>query len=422
MKRLVVSSCVFALPLIGGIAVPMNAHAWGDEGHQIVGKIADNYLDPAVRTKVNQLLAGDTTGLVSGTDIANEATWADHFRDSDRPNGPHYTKTHEWHFVDIELDGSANLDAACFGHPPVPAGTVASDGPNNDCVVDKINEFTAELQAPGTTDAERRMALQFLLHFVGDLHQPLHSSDAHDLGGNSKSVTATGFPSGKLHHFWDTEFVQRIGTDPATVAQQLIGQITPAQASAWAQGSVESWAQESFGVARDQVYGPLPAPVSGKYALPQTYVDNAVQVATVQLQKAGIRLATVLNQALGGPVTGTCTDAARASALPTFGVIAGITISSSGTTTILNTATTRFFFTSTLSQDPTDPSGTAVALQNVLRQAGWRATAASSSNTLYSSSWTVQVAGCGTLGGVLVIVPRPDGQAYYGEIEVVQFP
>jgi hypothetical protein len=98
-----------------------------------------------------------------------------------------YEATEEWHFVDIELD-NPNLDMACFNHPAVAQGVPASKGPKDDCVVDKINQFKAELSNSATPDAEKLLALKFLLHFVGDVHQPLHSADDHDRGGNDKFV------------------------------------------------------------------------------------------------------------------------------------------------------------------------------------------------------------------------------------------
>jgi hypothetical protein len=89
------------------------AHAWGDVGHRIVGLIAEHYLDPAVETQVDTIFSGDTTGPVPASDIADEATWADKYRDSDRNTTKvHYNATHNWHFVDIEIS-SPNIDAAC---------------------------------------------------------------------------------------------------------------------------------------------------------------------------------------------------------------------------------------------------------------------------------------------------------------------
>src|SRR5271166_4904611 len=111
------------------------AWSWGNEGHEIIALIGQNYLDPAVRTKVGALLAADTDDLTAH-DIAAEATWTDEYRDSDRNDAKvRYNGTRDWHFVDIELH-SPNLDQACFGHPAVPAATPASIGPARDCVVD----------------------------------------------------------------------------------------------------------------------------------------------------------------------------------------------------------------------------------------------------------------------------------------------
>src|SRR5262249_54894189 len=145
------------------------AFAWGDEGHEIVALIADHYLQPQVRVKVNNILAGDTTGLTHNTRIDQEATWADKFRDSDRYSSKlRYNGTRNWHFVDIELP-APDLKSACFGQPPL-ANVPASAGPARDCIVDKLDQFIAELKSPATNPGERLLALQFILHFVGDIH------------------------------------------------------------------------------------------------------------------------------------------------------------------------------------------------------------------------------------------------------------
>jgi hypothetical protein len=285
---------------LGSITTP--AHAWGDEGHEIVGLIAKQYLDPAVATKVNTILAGDTTGLTSNGNIDMEATWADHYR---AKNAANYNQTHNWHFVDLEISASPDLQSACFGEPPL-NGATAFDGPPNDCVVDKINEFAAELHDPATSPQERLYALQFILHFVGDLHQPLHSSDDHDKGGNDKKVQAVpalpksaGKNSGELHGFWDTQFVAIQGRTETTIANKLIKKITMAKRTQWSKGTANDWAVETYAVSKVNTYGPLPTQNSkGLYALPASYVTNAKGVVADQLSKAGVRLAFVLNQAL----------------------------------------------------------------------------------------------------------------------------
>lgn len=287
-------ACVFSL-----CCITAPAYAWGDEGHEVIGLIADHYLESAVRAKMNAILAGDKTDLTSSTQIDQEATWADKFRDSDRNTTKvHYNQTHNWHFVDLELEGP-DLQTACFGRPALPKETPASLGPADDCVVDKIDEFTAELEKSTTSMQERRLALEFLLHFVGDIHQPLHASDDHDRGGNLKIVSAPGMASNNLHHAWDTEFVVRLGSNATTVAQQLIATITDAQRAQWATGTAADWARESFGVAKAHAYGLLPVADSpNHYPLSAAYLSDATTVTQEQLSKAGVRLAFVLNRAL----------------------------------------------------------------------------------------------------------------------------
>jgi hypothetical protein len=271
------------------------AYAWGAEGHEVVGLIAYNYLTPAVRSTVNSILAGDKTQLTATTKIDSEATWADEYRDS---SSARKTATGQWHFVDIEID-APNLATACFNFPALKAGTVALHGPAKDCVVNKIDEFTAELENSSTSTTERREALQFVLHFVGDVHQPLHSSDDNDAGGNGKTVTAPGLSSGSLHAYWDTQFVQKLGSSESAIANSLISKITQAQINQWSTGTASDWAQEAFTLAQDHVYGLLPAPTStNHYTLPASYVTDATSVVAEQLSRAGVRLAFVLNNAL----------------------------------------------------------------------------------------------------------------------------
>jgi hypothetical protein len=244
---------------------------------------------------VNAVLAGDTTHLTANTMIDSEATWADKFRDS---SSAHRTQTAKWHFVDLEI-AAPNLTSACFGRPALSAGALASNGPANDCVVDKIEELQAELLSSATTATELREALQFILHFVGDIHQPLHSSDDNDAGGNDKTVTAPGIASNSLHHYWDTEFVNLLGSSESAIAQSLIANITAAQRTQWSAGTADDWAMESFTIAQNHTYGLLPAPTStNHYSLPASYVTDAKSVVATQLSKAGVRLAFVLNNAL----------------------------------------------------------------------------------------------------------------------------
>jgi len=279
--------------ILGVLSAP--ALAWGDLGHQVVGLIADHYLDASVRQKVHTMLSGDTSGLAQWTSLSDEATWADKYRDAGNRK-LHYTLTHEWHFVDIDIH-QPDYDQACFSHPaPNPK---ASEGPANACVVDRIDAFIAELKNPSTDPAERLMALQFLLHFVGDAHQPLHASNDNDQGGNLKKAKSDGQKTDTLHHYWDVVFVQQLGGTATTIANGLIKTTKAPDVKAWSKGTAKSWAQQSWQVAKSHGYGDLPAPdADGKYMLPASYVTNSTKLCARQLARAGVRLAKVLNEAL----------------------------------------------------------------------------------------------------------------------------
>lgn len=275
--------------------LPQPAQAWGDEGHEVIALIADAMLTPSARSQVDAMLALDDDPL-SDHDIASAATWADHFRDAN-PEGAR-ARTRQWHFVNIEL-GQPSLSDACFGRPKLPPAALASHGPAQACIVDKIDQFAAELAAPDTAPDERLLALKFLLHFVGDLHQPLHASDDFDRGGNDKRASAAGTRANNLHHYWDTEFVQMLGRDPAQVAHTLVDGITPIDRRRWSVGTPKIWALESYRLANQDAYGLLPAPTqSGSYRLTDHYVEVAIRDTRLQLMKAGIRLAALLNRSL----------------------------------------------------------------------------------------------------------------------------
>ena len=283
------------LPLIAAIsaaAFSTDVFAWGAEGHEIVAAIARGYLTPPVREKVDAMLASDPDTLAAHN-MLDESNWADRYRNSHKETG-------EWHYVDIELD-HPDIKSACFDFP-APGGP-ASKGPAHDCIVNKLTEFTRELSDPGTSAAERLLALKFVLHFVGDLHQPLHAVDNHDKGGNCVLVSLGGVRVVNLHSYWDTVVVTGLGEDPQAVAEALAREITPENRDAWEKGDPQSWALEGFDIARTVVYRAHSSPGCGidptPIGLPSGYADLASRTATLQLEKAGVRLAALLNHALG---------------------------------------------------------------------------------------------------------------------------
>jgi hypothetical protein len=139
---------------------------------------------------------GRRHGALARHEIASEAAWADKVRDAN--TGGARPKTRQWHFADSKIK-SPDLDVACFDYPAIQRGTPASNGPAHDCVVDKTQGFAAELTDPSADLDERVAPRKFVLHFVGDLHQPRHSSDDNDRGGNARRVSALGFKAKNAH-------------------------------------------------------------------------------------------------------------------------------------------------------------------------------------------------------------------------------
>jgi hypothetical protein len=257
----------------------------------VVALIARQYLKPEARRRVDAILATDQDTLTA-PDMAARATWADAWRRE-------HKDTENWHFADIELD-DGDLAKACPESPMSDAP--ASAGPATECIVTKLEQFARELAAPATSPQERLLALKFVLHFVGDLHQPLHASDNHDRGGNCLALALGGPRTVNLHGYWDTVVVGEIDPDAQHLAKQLGKRITRQEMAAWSAGTPEDWARDSFGIAKQVVYTVQSQPgcddSHAPIALPAGYDAQARRVAAEQLAKAGWRLAQVLNVAL----------------------------------------------------------------------------------------------------------------------------
>jgi hypothetical protein len=242
------------------------------------------------------MMADDARNTLTAHDMVEASIWADRIREENVDGAKHGTS--QWHFVDIEIT-HPDEDAACYGHPALPPGQPAYPGIPKDCVFDKLVQFQDELASRDTPSAERIIALKFVLHFVGDLHQPLHATDDMDRGGNEKKVDTVEGHSGNLHAFWDTTVVERLGRDANVVATDLAAKITPDDRTRWAHGTPVEWARESFEVGKTDAYGQLPpASPDGVYGLTDAYEANATKDAALQLSKAGVRLAAMLNAAL----------------------------------------------------------------------------------------------------------------------------
>lgn len=182
-------------------------------------------------------------------------------------------------------------------HTPLSALTIdtARDCPQGACVVVKTEQFIAVLRDSSATPAARAEALKFVVHFVGDLHQPLHDADNNDRGGKERHVIFHGHPD-NLHWVWDTGLLQHAGLNAQELAKGLEKIITARDLAAWDRGTVEGWANEGHLLATGVAYAGLKSEIPAPITTP--YEERAQIVVGIQLQKAGVRLAWVLNEAL----------------------------------------------------------------------------------------------------------------------------
>jgi hypothetical protein len=161
--------------------------------------------------------------------------------------------------------------------------------------VAKIEDFLAELRNRSLPESERLEALKFVVHFVGDVHQPLHASDNGDRGGNEIRVTFERHRT-NLHAVWDSGILApAVQGDERAYALRLLRDITPEKITAWRAGSTVDWANESHAVAVTAIYGRLPRDAG---TLPAAYENEALPLVNEQLERAGVRLAFALNSAL----------------------------------------------------------------------------------------------------------------------------
>ena len=173
---------------------------------------------------------------------------------------------------------------------------MARDCPKGDCVIKKIEDFEVVLHDPNSPPVQRREALMFLIHFVGDMHQPLHDSDNGDKGGNDVRVVYKGQPM-NLHSLWDGGLLGNMGKEDELFP--IYSADSAKHAKKWAKGSVESWSDQSHAEAVKITYGLLPKTDKGTPAtITPEYEAKADPLIREQLEKAGARLARVLNDAL----------------------------------------------------------------------------------------------------------------------------
>jgi S1/P1 Nuclease len=279
-----------ALLALAAVCAAPCAAAWGPQGHRTVGAIADRLLTREAHATVTQLLAGDLDkfGNPSGrTTLEAVSVWADEIRGTpaSRP---------EWHYDNIPVCGTEGKARYC------------PDGQCNSAQLERLIGVLADRRAP---PRERNEALKWVVHLVGDIHQPLHAADNADRGGNDVQVALVGVRTRgreSLHRAWDGELVRlalstRDGQRPPGDIDALALEARRLAADA-GQGTPESWASESNELARNVAYR-YPGFVCGRapqgiVVLDSAYLGTARSVVRERLLLAGARLANLLNKAL----------------------------------------------------------------------------------------------------------------------------
>ncbi len=245
---------------------PISPPRWGYDGHRIVCQIAWMESSETTRAALTEMLTMD-----DGYDTFPESClWADTIR-----RDPEYSRFSTAHYVNIA--------------PGAEEVSTVSDCADTYCVIEGIIDMRAILENDGFGDDERLDAMKFLSHFVGDVHQPLHAGYGDDRGGNSARVTVFG-KEVNLHATWDYRLIEHTGLDWAAYADTLGKSITQDDREAWSTTNPAVWAWESFQIVEQDVYD---YPKNGQIG--EAYYRTNIPTVERQLQKAGFRLALVLN-------------------------------------------------------------------------------------------------------------------------------
>jgi hypothetical protein len=299
-------NCVALTLLVSVLVMPTPLHAWGKEGHRIVARIAAKNLTQATRDKLRQILGVATdAGLPSA--MAAAAVWPDRI---DRAA----TGTARWHFINVPVSSPFTIAGHC---------------PNHECVIDRIEDMQHRLQTnqtgfallapPNPPRPMTSQELAFLIHFVGDLHQPLHAAWNADRGGGCVPLTKP-----LVHHDGNNDTTDlHIAWDIDTLLTAMKGHGDSEQVTATAlftrfkngasvsQGTAEEWARESNDLARTAIYQKLAIPTytvtRGDCAtgikpvtITSAYLQSTVAIVERRLMEAGIRLANLLNEICSG--------------------------------------------------------------------------------------------------------------------------
>ena len=255
--------CAFLLILM----LPSIASAWGPTGHRMVASLADNQVTAKTHAELQRLL-----GNLGASSLADIANWADAMR-SDPAQRELSRATSRLHYVNFS-------DSRCHYDP----ARICADG---QCVVAAINHYAAVLGDRDAADATRADALRFLVHLVGDAHQPLHAGYRQDRGGNNHQVRVNGKGS-NLHAVWDTQVLASRHLRWNEYARRLERPLIVDR-----EMDPIEWAEQSCRITRDDGVYPQGRKID------KAYLDRMRPIAEHQIRLAAKRLADLLDRLLG---------------------------------------------------------------------------------------------------------------------------
>ncbi len=245
--------------------LPSPAAAWGQIGHRVIGAIADDRISGKTRAEIALILGAE--------DLAEASTWAD----EERSNPATFWQT----------------EAGRYHYVTVPAGKVYADvgPPQEGDALSALERFSATVRDPIASQADKALALRFIVHIVGDVHQPLHAGNGDDRGGNDVKLRWFGEDT-NLHAVWDTHMLEGQKLSYSEYANWLGRQIDPARTIEWWDSDPQVWVAESTAI-RDMIY-----PEAGEEMPDLGYAYQYEHLATAEqrLQQGGIRLAAYLDE------------------------------------------------------------------------------------------------------------------------------
>jgi hypothetical protein len=281
LRRLIAAATATLL----AFAVTSPALAYWEYGHETVARIAMANVAPTTRAHVLALLSQskllDTPECLAATP-AEAAVWPDCVKKL----GDRFKDTFAWHYQDVEICQPFDLKAAC------------KDG---NCVSAQIERDIRILKDKHRSTKERLTALVFLIHFVGDLHQPLHAGEDDDAGGNKVAASYGIYAPAhfNLHSIWDGPLAERA----ITSGPSLIRRYPKAVKARLQAGTVADWSRQSWEISKNDVYPSVmddkactdePAHVT----MDEATIEREIPIARLQVKRAGLRLAKVLDEAL----------------------------------------------------------------------------------------------------------------------------